>query len=420
MEDKIYQHRLLEQIGAIRNSQLGAERKRDLFDRIDKESADYMRNAEKRCRKIKSGKIPFSPEAAAWIRRLQVYCALLRNVRGTGGNKGNLRRLAIRAGITTPFLLSEEDIQARMQVCRQHCKYYWSNGREYRRRHLNNCLESARERGDEMAEHQLLGIIKREKERLFWRKLKHTMGKKSGGSVQAVQVEDTEGNIEVFHTQADIHEAIWSNIHRKRFYLAEEAPICNSPLREAFGYNADTEAGEEVLSGTYEFEQGFDDATRRICQEVAAIRAVVPEDSVDAIVRKEDWSNYWSKAREETSSSESGLHFSHYKAGAESKVISHFQALKASVMLKAGWGYTRWGRGMSVMLEKIPGCQRIDKLRSILLMEADFNCVNKIVFGSRMLANVRQHGLMPDEIFSKRNRTAGEGTLSKVLFYDVV
>jgi hypothetical protein len=271
-----------------------------------------------------------------------------------------------------------------------------------------------------MAEHHLLGIIKREKERSFWQKLKYTMGKKSGGSVQAVQVEDTEGNIEVLNTQAEIHEAIWSNIHRKRFYLADEAPICNSPLREIFRYNADTEAGEEVLSGTYEFEPGFDDATMRICQEVAAIREVVPADSVDAIVRKGDWSSYWSKAREETSSSESGLHFSHYKADAGSKTISHFHAIKASVMLKDGWGYARWGRGMSVMLEKIPGCQRIDKVRSILLMEADFNCVNKIIFGSRMLANVRRHGLMPDEIFSERNRTAGEGTLSKVLFYDVV
>ena len=79
------------------------------------------------------------------------------------------------------------------------------------------------------------------------------MGKKTGGSVQAVQVEDAEGNIEVYSTQADIHEAIWSNINCKRFFLAEEAPICNSPLREIFGYNADTEAGEEVLSGTYEF-----------------------------------------------------------------------------------------------------------------------------------------------------------------------
>jgi hypothetical protein len=31
------------------------------------------------------------------------------------------------------------------------------------------------------------------------------MGNKSGGSVQAVQVEYTEGNIEVLNTQADIH-----------------------------------------------------------------------------------------------------------------------------------------------------------------------------------------------------------------------
>jgi hypothetical protein len=183
-----------------------------------------------------------------------------------------------------------------------------------------------------MAEHHLLGIIKREKERDFWRKLKYTMGKKSGRSVQAVQVEDTEGNIEVLNTQAEIHEAIWSNIHRKRFYLAEEAPICNSPLREIFGYNAGTQAGEEVLSGTYEFEPGFDDATRRICQEMAAIRAVISADSVNkAIVRKGDWSNFWRKAREETSSSESGLHFSHYKASAGS-VAANIEYCRFSVI----------------------------------------------------------------------------------------
>ena len=137
----------------------------------------------------------------------------------------------------------------------------------------------------------------------------------------------------------------------------EAAPICNSPLREIFGYNVDTEAGEEVLSGTYAFKPEFDDSTRRICQEVAAIWEVIPVDSVNAIVQRGEWSSFWRKAREETSSSESGLHFSHYKAGAGSDLISHFQAMKASVMLKAGWGYARWGRGLSVMLEKNPRLQ---------------------------------------------------------------
>ena len=72
------------------------------------------------------------------------------------------------------------------------------------------------------------------------------------------------------------------------------------------------------------------------------------------------------------------------------------------------------------MLEKLFGCALITKLRSILLMEADFNATNKIIYGNRMLENVRKHKLMPEEIYSERNHLADDGTLAKVLFYDIV
>jgi hypothetical protein len=71
------------------------------------------------------------------------------------------------------------------------------------------------------------------------------------------------------------------------------------------------------------------------------------------------------------------------------------------------------------MLEKSPGVKLISKLRAILLMEADFNTANKIIFGQRMLNTVRQSKLMPDEIFSEQQRMAEDGILSKVLFYDI-
>ena len=71
------------------------------------------------------------------------------------------------------------------------------------------------------------------------------------------------------------------------------------------------------------------------------------------------------------------------------------------------------------MLKKVPGCHLISKLRSILLVEADFNCINKINYGNRMLNRVRQASLMLDEIFSERNRTAEEGSFTKILFYDI-
>ena len=72
------------------------------------------------------------------------------------------------------------------------------------------------------------------------------------------------------------------------------------------------------------------------------------------------------------------------------------------------------------MLEKTPGNCLVTKLRAILLMEADFNANNKIIFGEQMMEIVRQYGLMDDEIFSEQGRTAEDGALSKVLFYDIV
>eukprot|EP00804_Cyclotella_cryptica_P028926 CCRYP_008483-RA/>CCRYP_008483-RA protein AED:0.51 eAED:0.51 QI:0/-1/0/1/-1/1/1/0/135 len=42
------------------------------------------------------------------------------------------------------------------------------------------------------------------------------------------------------------------------------------------------------------------------------------------------------------------------------------------------------------MIEKSPGVKLISKLRAILLMEADFNAANKIIFGQRMLNNAKE------------------------------
>ena len=52
-------------------------------------------------------------------------------------------------------------------------------------------------------------------------------------------------------------------------------------------------------------------------------------------------------------------------------------------------------------------------------MEADFNATNKIMYGVRMMKNVRDHRLMPKEIYSKKNQMADNGMLTKTLFYDV-
>ena len=48
------------------------------------------------------------------------------------------------------------------------------------------------------------------------------------------------------------------------------------------------------------------------------------------------------------------------------------------------------------------------------------DCSTKTVFGIRMLDEARRQNLMPEEVFSERNKMADNGTLTKVLTYDII
>jgi hypothetical protein len=72
------------------------------------------------------------------------------------------------------------------------------------------------------------------------------------------------------------------------------------------------------------------------------------------------------------------------------------------------------------MLEKMFGVRLASKLCAILLMETDFNAMNKELYGVQTLDKARKYKHVPEEIFSKKNCTANNGGLAKTLFYDIV
>ena len=135
-------------------------------------------------------------------------------------NNGNLKQAARRVRIHTLMQLSIQEIRKSLEVFRDKCKYYKKFGRKYRKQHLNNCLNRAKKDYHEESEKKILAIIQREKDRSFWGRLKYSMGKSRGGSVRSVKIEQDRGAIEESTTQQTVHEDVWDEIHRKRFYLA--------------------------------------------------------------------------------------------------------------------------------------------------------------------------------------------------------
>ena len=97
-----------------------------------------------------------------------------------------------------------------------------------------------------------------------------------GGAVNEVHSQ-YEGQTLAIKSRDKLHQAIWDEVHRKRFHLAEEAPICQGKLRGDFGYLANTKAARQALEGTYRHEEGGHQATKELLEEVARIRAIVPK-----------------------------------------------------------------------------------------------------------------------------------------------
>jgi hypothetical protein len=83
-----------------------------------------MKHAEKKCWRLKSGCIPFSPEALLWIRQCQVYWSLLQWHAGKIRDQGNLKCMVRWCQINAQFQLSVDNIKLHLKICKEMYDYF--------------------------------------------------------------------------------------------------------------------------------------------------------------------------------------------------------------------------------------------------------------------------------------------------------
>ncbi len=72
----------------------------------------------------------------------------------------------------------------------------------------------------------------------------------------------------------------------------------------------------------------------------------------------------------------------------------------------------RWGHGFQVLLEKIAGVALVTKLRAILLMEGNFNYMNRWIFGKEAINKLYKMGYVPGNQYSQNESTAEDARLN--------
>jgi hypothetical protein len=127
-----------------------------------------------------------------------------------------------------------------------------------------------------------------------------------------------------------------SNHLSKRFHLAYSAPCYCGKLFNDLGFMGDTECAQQILEGTYDFPPDTDIWTKKILQEAHYTFSRMSGAEILTIITTEDFQDFWRRVDERTSSSFSGVTFSHYKAAATNPMLSAIHAANLTACARRG------------------------------------------------------------------------------------
>ena len=94
----------------------------------------------------------------------------------------------------------------------------------------------------------------------------------------------------------------------------------------------------------------------------------------------EEYVEFWKSAKEQTSPSDSGRHFSHYAAASHNPEVAELHVGSLNAAATRGLPLNQWRSAVIVLLEKVMDNILVDKLRAICLLEADFNWWLKLIY----------------------------------------
>jgi hypothetical protein len=144
---------------------------------------------------------------------------------------------------------------------------------------------------------------------------------------------------------------------------------------------------DAIYNGTLEHRSLTDHDIRAIVKQLR--KHPLLKKMISPVVTTEAFISCFGCVAEKTSSSPSGRHVRHYLVCTDMKdelagLLAAVHAAMMSIPLAEGFCPERWRQAIDIMLEKIPGVPRINKLRIIQLLEADLNQV----LGSAFARNI--------------------------------
>ena len=383
------------------------------YEELDAIRIEAAKEAEAKCRKLKMGQIQWSPKIQGAMDRIRYYCLSKRRFLGRKVSASILYRLAKKTGCNA-IGLTEEELNKQIDNSFKYYKTLRKKNEKLRENHLAALAAALEKKGKGKKAKIVKGLVATEKQRELFRKLKFVHEKNKDLSTKYVTVNTPQGKVIITDKQ-EMEKAIINENKDKYHQTESTCPFMHSPLKEHFGEKGLGPYTEDVLQGNYNIPSTVSEYTRDYLE---LCRMPEGELIINPLTRSLDYfCQSWKKMKERTGCR--GLHFGHYKAVTEYNDIMELYYRMAEIPFRSGYVPTRWKKANNVMILKKEGVSDLDRLRTLVLFESDFNHNNKFL-GREMMHQIIDKEHIAKEQYSRPGRKCIDHVVNRRLYFDLV
>ena len=374
--------------------------------------------ADKNCRKLTMGNVPFSPAIIATCEQLQMWKGIRTRKTGRKFSLKKIRRLEHKHKVQDAMSYSIQEVDNKIVETMRKYKEQKKVAQALRTSFLQGLADAMAEEKNTEMEKILKQLATHERQRTSARRIKAILGKLHGGSITKVDIEKEDGSIEEITTKEGIEEACMQE-NEYKYRQTQQSPFMQEPLLSDIGYLGTTDACNDILAGSYNIPEGVSTYTRELIHHMR--RLPLQHAPPQAEIPTATFKSGWKKMKEATSAaSTNGLHMGHMKACAHDNFLAEFEAAMANLPYATGFSPEQWQTGITLMIRKKANVDLVTKLRTIVLTEADFNYCNKIL-GKSTLDHAERNHLLPKEQYgSRKGHNSIDQAVHKRLSYDIM
>ena len=395
---------------SITNQELNEDQQAE-YEELDAIKTWAMKEAEKQCRKLKMGEIPWSPTLQKVRNRIEYLTLSMRRKLGRKVHAITLIRTSKKAALHVESKTAKQ-IEAMIKEEYKVYRKLKKNSRKDRSEYLESLAAALEKAGKGKKAKLITTIQKAEANRQMFRKLARINKKMQDLSTKSVTIQTPTGEKEITEKK-ELEEAIINSNRHKYHQTEDTCPFMKEPLVSDFGHLGQGPKTEKVLRGTYQPNPLLSPQTKDF---IELCRFPEEEIIINPLNRSLTYfTKSWRKMKEKTSSRD--VHFGHYKAAVDDKDLMQLHYNLAEIPFRTGYSPIRWRAATNVMILKKQGNTNVDKLRTLVLFESDFNHNNKFL-GRSTMHHMIDNNLLAEEQYSAPGRKCIDHVINRHLFFD--